>query len=150
MTDHVRYQIDEALRGGMKYADIAEYLDIPIATVKSYCNKKQSAPKLPKPVPPERQPDPPSPAGIDNAYFDYLAELSGKIAAGSAAETVRLLSAKEASKILGVNPNTVYNLWNRGLLDYWRIHRTMKTNVQAISEFLNRTKNKDLAEVNEA
>ncbi len=150
MNDQVKYQIDEALRGGMKYSEIAEYLDIPIATVRSYCNKKEAKPKQPKQAPPEGKPDTSSTAGNEKTYVDYLAELSGKIAAGSAVETVRLLSAKEASKILGVNANTVYNLWNSGLLDYWRIHRTMKTNVQAITEFLNRTKNKDLTEVNEA
>ena len=150
MNDHVKYQIDEALRGGMKYSDIAECLDIPIATVRSYCSKKQSAPQQPKQAPPESKPDSPSAAGNEKTYVDYLAELSSKIASDSAVETVRLLSAKEASKILGVNANTVYNLWNSGLLDYWRIHRTMKTNVQAITDFLSRTKNKDLTEINEA
>ena len=150
MNDHVKYQIDEALRGGMKCSEIAEYLDIPIATVRSYCSKKQSKPNQPKQAPPESKPDAPSAAGIEKTYVDYLAEISSKIASDSAVETVRLLSAKEASKILGVNANTVYNLWNSGLLDYWRIHRTMKTNVQAITDFLSRTKNKDLTDVNEA
>ena len=57
---------------------------------------------------------------------------------------IRLLSAKEAGEILGVNANTVYNLWKEGLLDYWLIHKTKKTNLRAISEFLERTRNVEL------
>jgi len=57
---------------------------------------------------------------------------------------IRLLSAKEAGDILGVNANTVYSLWKKGLLDYWLIHRTRKTNLRAISDFLERSKNVEL------
>ena len=57
---------------------------------------------------------------------------------------IRLLSAKEAGRILGINPNTVYTLWNRGLLAFWQINGTLKTNLLAISEFLEKTKNQDL------
>ena len=57
---------------------------------------------------------------------------------------IRLLSAKEAGKILGVNPNAIYTLWNKGLLDYWCIHGTKKTNLDAISAFLEATRNQDL------
>lgn len=150
MTDSKNHRIDESPSGSVKYTDTAEHPGIPVATGSSYRSKKQSAPKRSKPATPEHKSSPPSIDIGEKTYVDYLGELGSKIAAGSAVESIRLLSAKEASKILGVNANTVYNLWSKGLLDYWRIHRTMKTNVQAISEFLKRTKNKDLSEVNEA
>ena len=79
---------------------------------------------------------------MTQTYLDYSPKLSVNSAA---VERLRLLSAKEAAKILSVNPNTVYNLWNRGLLDYWCIHRTKKTNLNAIEAFLERTKNMEVA-----
>ncbi len=69
-------------------------------------------------------------------YLDYTPKQSSN--------ELKLIGAREAAKILGVNANTVYRLWAKGLLDYWCIHRTMKTNMKAIGEFLERTKNKEL------
>lgn len=63
---------------------------------------------------------------------------------GMNAEEIKLLGAKEAGVILGVNANTVYSLWKKGLLDCWTIHKTKKTNLIAIGEFLERTKNMEL------
>ena len=57
---------------------------------------------------------------------------------------IQLLSAKEAGEILGVNANTVYNLWKRNLLDFWCIHGTKKTNLAAIADFLERSRNMEL------
>lgn len=59
-------------------------------------------------------------------------------------EDIKLLSAREAAAILGVNANAVYRLRNAGLLDYWNLHGTKKTNMMAIAEFLEKTKNVDL------
>lgn len=60
--------------------------------------------------------------------------------------TIELLSAKEAGAILGINPNAVYRLWMDGLLDFWCINGTKKTNLQAIVAFLDRTRNTTLQE----
>ena len=57
---------------------------------------------------------------------------------------IRLLGAKEAGEVLGVNANTVYNLWKRNLLDFWCIHGTKKTNLAAIADFLERSRNMEL------
>ena len=57
---------------------------------------------------------------------------------------IRLLSAKEAGQILGVNPNSVYTLWKKRLLDFWCIHGTKKTNLDAIAAFLEATRNQEL------
>ena len=57
---------------------------------------------------------------------------------------IRLLSAKEAGQILGVNPNLVYTLWKKRLLDFWCIHGTKKTNLDAIAAFLEATRNQEL------
>lgn len=54
---------------------------------------------------------------------------------------MQLIGAREAGKILGVNANMVYKLWRGKKLDYWCIHGTMKTNKQAIAEFLERSRN---------
>ena len=54
---------------------------------------------------------------------------------------LQLIGAREAGKILGVNANMVYKLWREDKLDFWRIHGTMKTNMKAIAEFLERTRN---------
>lgn len=59
-------------------------------------------------------------------------------------ENTRLLNARETGPILGINPTTVYDLWNRGLMDHWEINGTRRTNLTAIAEFLSRTKNCDL------
>lgn len=56
-------------------------------------------------------------------------------------QEIRLLTAKEAGKVLGVNTNTVYSLWNKNLLGYWMIHKSKKTNLRAIAEFLEKTQN---------
>lgn len=62
----------------------------------------------------------------------------------AASSDIRLIGAREAAQILGVNANVVYDLWNRGLLDFWLIHNTKKTNLAAIAEFLQKTRNIDL------
>ena len=56
----------------------------------------------------------------------------------------RLLSAKEAGQILGVNPNVVYSLWKKNLLDFWCIHGTKKTTMNAIEVFLEKSRNQEL------
>ena len=56
---------------------------------------------------------------------------------------LQLIGAREAGKILGVNANLVYRLWHENKLDYWCIHGTMKTNMTAIAEFLERSRNTD-------
>ena len=71
-------------------------------------------------------------------YLDYTQNQS--------VNEIRLIGAREAAKILGVNANTVYNLWKKGQLDYWRIHKTKKTNLEAIKAFLVRYKNMELEE----
>ena len=57
---------------------------------------------------------------------------------------IQLLSAKEAGQILGVNPNLVYTLWKKRLLDFWCINGTKKTNLDAIAAFLEATRNQEL------
>lgn len=54
---------------------------------------------------------------------------------------LQLIGAREAGKILGVNANMVYKLWREDKLDYWCIHGTMKTNMNAIEAFLERFRN---------
>lgn len=54
---------------------------------------------------------------------------------------LQLIGAREAGKILGVNANMVYRLWRENKLDYWCIHGTMKTNMNAIEAFLERFRN---------
>ena len=53
-------------------------------------------------------------------------------------------TSRETAKILRVNTGTVYSLWSNGLLDYWCIHKSLKTNMKAIGEFLEKTKNTEL------
>ena len=55
---------------------------------------------------------------------------------------LRLISAQEASKILRVSRNTIYDLWDAGRLDYWNVSGTRRTNLIAIREFLEREKRK--------
>ena len=57
---------------------------------------------------------------------------------------LQLIGAREAGKILGVNANMIYKLWHEQKLDYWNIHGTMKTNMNAIEAFLERSRNVDL------
>ena len=54
---------------------------------------------------------------------------------------LQLIGAREAGKILGVNANMVYKLWREDKLDFWCIHGTMKTNMNAIEAFLERFRN---------
>ena len=54
---------------------------------------------------------------------------------------LQLIGAREAGKILGVNANMIYRLWRENKLDYWCIHGTMKTNMNAIEAFLERFRN---------
>ena len=54
---------------------------------------------------------------------------------------MQLIGAREAGKILGINANLVYRLWHENKLDYWCIHGTMKTNMDAIAAFLERNRN---------
>lgn len=56
-------------------------------------------------------------------------------------EEVRLFTAAEAARILHVSRNAIYTLWRKGQLDYWRINGTTTTNLTAIREFLERTRN---------
>ncbi len=44
-----------------------------------------------------------------------------------------------------LDQDAYHALWNRGLLDYWCIHRTKKTNINAIMDFLERSKNLELS-----
>ena len=54
---------------------------------------------------------------------------------------LQLIGAREAGKILGGNANMIYKLWHENKLDYWCIHGTMKTNINAIEAFLERFRN---------
>ena len=123
MTNAQKKQIDKMRKEGMKFTEISQALGIPETTVKSYCYRKKQ----------------PAEAARNDAKInlDFSANQSGNCTL----EEIRLIGAREAAKILGVNANTVYKLWANGHLDYWRISMTMKTNLKAISEFL--TKNKE-------
>ena len=126
MTNAQKKQIDKMRKEGMKFTEISQALGIPETTVKSYCYRKKQ---------------PTEPARNDaKINLDFSAKQSGNCTL----EEIRLIGAREAAKILGVNANTVYKLWAKGLLDYWRINMTMKTNMKAIGEFLEHTRNKEL------
>ena len=127
MTNEQKRKIETMRRDGKPFTEIAQALGIPDTTVKSYCYRKR-----------DKQPHPDESArkNSDN-NLDYSSNQSGNCTV----EEIRLIGAREAAKILGVNANTVYKLWAEGHLDYWRISMTMKTNLKAISEFL--TKNKE-------
>lgn len=56
-------------------------------------------------------------------------------------DELQMMGAREVGKILGVNANLVYKLWHTGKLDFWCLNGTMKTNLAAISDFLNRYRN---------
>lgn len=61
-------------------------------------------------------------------------------------EKLQMMNAREVGKILGVNANMIYKLWNSGRLDYWCLNGGKKTNLNAIASFLERTRNIDLTE----
>ena len=126
MTNEQKRKIETMRRDGKPFTEISQALGIPETTVKSYCYRKKQ---------------PAEPARNDaKINLDFPANQSGNCTV----EEIRLIGAREAAKILGVNANTVYRLWARGLLDYWRINMTMKTNMKAVGEFLERVKNKEL------
>lgn len=77
----------------------------------------------------------------NSASLDYSPTQSNICDTSPLAQEIRLLTAKEAGKVLGVNANTVYSLWNKNLLGYWMIHKSKKTNLRAIAEFLEKTQN---------
>ena len=126
MTNAQKKQIDKMRKEGMKFTEIAQALGIPDTTVKSYCYRKKQ---------------PAEPARNDaKINLDFSANQSGNCTV----DEIRLIGARETAKVLGVNANTVYKLWAKGLLDYWRINMTMRTNMKAIGEFLEHTRNKEL------
>ena len=130
MTNAQKKQIEKMRKEGMKFTEIAQALGIPDTTVKSYCYRKR-----------DKQPSPTEQAHNDSEiHFDFSANQSGNCTV----EEIRLIGAREAAKILGVNANTVYKLWAEGHLDYWRISMTMKTNLKAISEFLTKNKGREV------
>ena len=117
---------------GRTITDIALKLGIPESTVKSYCYRKKQK---------QLEPKEPARSGIyAKSYLDCPSKQSGN---GSMNE-LRLISARETAKVLGVNANTVYKLWAEGYLDYWRISMTLKTNLKAISEFLTKNKGREV------
>ena len=139
MTNVQKEKIDTMREKGRTFKDISLALGILETTVKSYCYRKKimqtgvqtgSA----KTVSEEKH---------DKSYLDYTPKQS----INSAVDELKLIGAREAAKILGVNANTVYRLWAKGLLVYWCIHHTMKTNMKAIGEFLDCTKNRELEDV---
>ena len=58
-------------------------------------------------------------------------------------DAIRLFTAADAATVLHISRNAVYALWRKGLLDYWNINGTKLTNLTAIADFLERTKNVD-------
>ena len=57
---------------------------------------------------------------------------------------IELIGAKDAAKILGVNPNRIYTLWKNNELTWWSIGGTKKTTKEAIADFLQRNQCTDL------
>ena len=57
---------------------------------------------------------------------------------------IKLITATEAATVLHVSRNAIYALWRKGLLDYWSINGTRTTNLNAIGDFLEKTKNTEL------
>lgn len=49
---------------------------------------------------------------------------------------VKLIGAKDAAELLGVNKNKIYELWKSGKLTWWMVGGTKKTTREAIAEFL--------------
>ena len=56
----------------------------------------------------------------------------------------RLITATEAARVLHVSRNAVYTLWRKGLLDFWSVNGTRTTNLNAIGDFLEKTRNMEL------
>ena len=132
MTNIEKSQIETMRNDGRTITDIALKLGIPESTVKSYCYRKKQK---------QLEPKEPARSGIyAKSYLDCPSKQSGN---GSMNE-LRLISARETAKVLGVNANTVYKLWAEGYLDYWRISMTLKTNLKAISEFLTKNKGREV------
>ena len=126
MTNEQKRKIETMRRDGKSFTEISQALGIPETTVKSYCYRKKQ---------------PAEPARNDaKINLDFSANQSGNCTV----DEIRLIGAREAAKILGVNANTVYKLWAKGLLDYWRINMTMKTNMKAIGEFLTKNKGREV------
>ena len=117
MTNVQKKKIDTMRNDGRTYKDIALDLGIPESTVKSYCYRKKP-----------QQSSHSEPVHNSN----------------SADAEIRLLNARETARILRVSASTVYSLWRNDLLDYWCIHKSFKTNMKAIGEFLEKTKNTEL------
>lgn len=57
---------------------------------------------------------------------------------------IKLITATEAARVLHVSRNAIYTLWRKGLLDFWSINGTRTTNLNAIGDFLERTRNTEL------
>lgn len=57
---------------------------------------------------------------------------------------LQLIGAREAARILCVDPSVIYKLWREEKLDFWCINGTTKTNRDAITAFLERTRNEEL------
>ena len=117
MTNVQKEKIDTMREKGRTFKDISLALGIPETMVKAYCYRKK-----------QQQPSQAEPSHNSNSVADEL----------------RLLNSRETAKILRVNTGTVYSLWSNGLLDYWCIHKSLKTNMKAIGEFLEKVKNKEL------
>ena len=130
MTNEQKRKIETMRRDGKPFTEIAQALGIPETTVKSYCYRKR-----------DKQPHPDESARKNS---DNNLDYSSNQSSNCTVEEIRLICAREAAKILGVNANTVYKLWAEGHLDYWRISMTMKTNLKAISEFLTKNKGREV------
>ena len=57
---------------------------------------------------------------------------------------IRLITATETARVLHVSHNAIYTLWRKGLLDFWSINGIRTTNLRAIGEFLEKTRNMEL------
>ena len=139
MTNVQKRQIETMRKDGKSFVEIAIAMSVPETTVKSYCYRK----KIMQPSSQTCTAKTVSEEKHVKSYLDYAPKQS----VNSAVDELKLIGAREAAKILGVNANTVYRLWSKGLLGYWCIHHTMKTNMKAIGEFLDRTKNRELEDV---
>lgn len=62
----------------------------------------------------------------------------------AAVTDIELIGARDAAKILGVNPNKIYDLWRKNQLTWWSIGGTKKTTREAIADFLQRNQCVDL------
>ncbi len=117
MTNVQKEKIDTMREKNRTFKDISLALGIPETTVKSYCYRKK-----------------PQQSSHSEPVYN----------SNSADAEIRLLNARETARILRVSASTVYSLWRNDLLDYWCIHKSFKTNMKAIGEFLEKTKNTEL------